>query len=243
MLSFTGNVMKWLISAGWSLLVLSSAVGGEVAPSGWTGESPRDEIRPVFSWKASGGPDGKGEFGIASDNRDGLSGYWMRRLPVTAGQFYRFSVDRQTDHVAIPRRTAVARIVWADDRGGRVLRREPAFSSYRPGERPRAEPEFPKVEAERDGWTRLSGTYQVPPDATQAQVELHFRWGPPESSVRWSVPTLEQVAQPPPRVVRLATVHLRPKSGETPQDKCEQFAFGLPRRRIGALTWSSCPRR
>ena len=52
------------------------------------------------------------------------------------------STERLTG-IEIPRRTAVARVLWRDDQGRAVLHDEPAWASYRPGERPRAEPEFP----------------------------------------------------------------------------------------------------
>ena len=200
------------------------AHAGELVPAGWSFESPREEIRPDFSWNPSGGPDATGEFAITADQREGLAGYCMHRVKVRGGKTYRFTVDRQTSKIDLERRAAIVRIIWMNEAGARVVRTEPTFSSYRPGERPRAEPEYPKVEATRNGWTRLSGVYHVPPDATQAQVELHFRWGPPHSSVRWSLPSLEEVAAPEPRIVRLATVHHQPKSGRTPMEKCEQFA-------------------
>ncbi len=164
-----------------------------------------------------------------ADDREELAGYWTRRLAVVGGKHYRFRVQRQTSGTDVDRREAIARIVWLDRAGDPVKRAEPTFASYRPGERPRAEPEFPKPSGmeeggTKEGWTRLKGTYHVPPDATQAQIELHFRWGPPHSSVRWSIPTLEQVPPPEPRIVRLAAVHYQPKSGETSREKCEQFA-------------------
>jgi predicted amidohydrolase len=93
-----------------------------------------------------------------------------------------------------------------------------------PAERPRSEPEYPVDEHTDGDWTRLVGNYHAPAAATQAVIELHFRWGPPRSSVSWNDPTLI-VAEPlEPRIVRLATVHHQPKGGITNQDKCELFA-------------------
>lgn len=207
-----------------AVLVPSFAVASESAPPGWSAESPRDEIRPDFAWNRAGGPDGKGELAISADDREGLAGLWTSRIPVAGGKTYRFSVLRKTSAIDLPRRSAIARIIWMNDSGSRVLRPNPTFTSYRPGQSPRAEPEFPQVAEHANGWTRLEGTYDVPPDASQAQIELHFRWGPPNSSVHWSLPKLEPVAPPLPRTVRLATVHYQPKSGSTPREKCEQFA-------------------
>jgi predicted amidohydrolase len=218
------TTMKSMLLATACLLLTSFVDAGESVPPEWSTESPRDEIRPDFSWHPSGGPEGSGEFVIAADDRNGLAGFWQHRMSVEGGKTYQFTVHRNTSNIELPRRAAIARIIWLNDSLQQVQRSEPSFGSYRKGERPRAEPEFPRVVAQENGWTRLEGVYDVPPDATQAQIELHFRWGPAESSVRWSTPRLEQIAKPPTRNVRLATVHYQPRSGETPREKCEQFA-------------------
>jgi predicted amidohydrolase len=111
-----------------------------------------------------------------------------------------------------------------NSRGAAVTHDQPSFASYRPGDRPRAEPEFPADRETRDGWTEVSATYRVPSDATQVLVELHFRWGPPHSKIEWANMKLEPVEAPPKRIVRLATVHYKPAGGETLQEKRKQFA-------------------
>lgn len=199
-------------------------VAGEEGPPGFWSESPRAEIAPVFSWDRTGGPDGRGVLVISADNREGLSGSWVQHRRVEGGKFYRFSVSRQTSGVDVERRAAIARVLWMDEADRPVLRPDPTTGSYRPGERPRAEPEFPKLVAAEDDWARLEGIYHAPPDATQARIELHFRWGPPKSEVRWSMPQLDEVPGPQPRTVRLASVHYQPRSGDTPEDKRRQFA-------------------
>jgi predicted amidohydrolase len=181
-------------------------------------------VRPVFLSQAGGGPDGGNALVISADQREGLTGAWTNDAVVEGGKHYRFRVQRQTVGVDLPRRAAIVRILWLDAAGQQAMRKDPSFASYRPGERPRAEPEFPAEGAPSDGWTELTGTYLAPPTATTARVELHFRWGPPHSSVRWSIPTLQQVPPPKPRTVRLATVHYQPRGGKTSQEKCEQFA-------------------
>ncbi len=214
--------LGWLILSSW-LNLSNSVLADERAPEGWTAETPREEIRPEFAWDASGGGH-EGALVIGADDREGLMGSWARTIPIQGENFYHFVVDRKTEGVELPRRTAVARIIWFNEAGRKVTRAEPSYLSYRPGERPLAEPEFPKVVSTHDGWDRLEGFYRAPPDATQARIELHFRWGEPNSSVRWTVPTMEVSEAADPRTVRLATVHLRPRAGKTPKEKCEQFA-------------------
>ena len=122
------------------------------------------------------------------------------------------------------RRVGAARVIWLNAEGRQVRHDKPSFASYRPGERPRAEPEFPRDHETTNGWTEVADTYFVPLEATQAIVELHFRWGPPKSSIEWADVSLKKTDAPQPRIVRLATVHYQPRGGKTPQDKRELFA-------------------
>jgi predicted amidohydrolase len=163
------------------------------------------------------------QWSIAADDRSGLAGYWTHETAITGGTCYRFEVQRKTNRMSLPRRSAVVRLIWLGKDGSAVLRPDPTFTSYRPGERPRAEPEFPAELETTGAWTTLGGTYLAPQDATKLKIELHFRWGEPQSSVHWKNPTLVSQEAKPSRKVRLATVHYQPRSGKTPQEKREQF--------------------
>ncbi|MEZ6131925.1 MAG: carbon-nitrogen hydrolase family protein [Planctomycetaceae bacterium] len=185
----------------------------------WTAESPRDEIRPVFRNES-------GTLIIEADQRAGLNGWWRATFSVEPGQHYRFTTQRKT--TGIPdnelRRAAMVRLLWQDSSGKAIVRDDPTFASYRPGTAPRAEPEFPADNVTADGWTDVSGVYQVPKQAQQVRVELHFRWGPPESKIEWRNTKLIPVDAPSPRKVKLATIHYQPRDGKTPDDKRQQFA-------------------
>ncbi len=193
-------------------------------PDGWSVVSPREEIRPQFTFVPNGGPHESGSFVIEADQREGLFGWWEKTFEVEGGQFYQFSAVRKADGIEVPRRAAVARVLWRDDQGRTVLHDEPAWASYRPGERPRAEPEFPADQGiEENGWTKVGGIYHAPSDATRAIVELSYRWAP-SGRVEWSNIELKQTKAPEPRKVRLATIHFQPREGKTPADKCKLFA-------------------
>lgn len=200
------------------------SAGDEPRPDLWTAHAIRDEIRPIFSRVADSGPQRQGSLVISADHREGLSGYWARVYPIDGGKHYRFSALRKSSQQQLLRRVGPARILWLDKSGQRVIRDQPSFASYRPGERPQAEPEFPPDGITRSGWTELAAVYRAPSNATQAVVELHFRWGEPHSSVEWSDIRFTPVEAPPPRPVRLATIHHRPTNGKTRQEKCVQFA-------------------
>ena len=192
-------------------------------PDGWQTDAPREEIRPAFAFDPAGGPKKDGAFIIAHDERDGLHGYFHTTVPVTGGNHYRFHAARRVENVATPRRSCVVRILWRDDRGKSVPMSEPPAKGYLVGFAGAAEAEHPMDKStDAAGWTEVSDTYQAPPKATRAVVELHFLWAP-RGKVEWADVSLKEVPKPEPRRVRLATVHYRP-TGKSPQKNCEEFA-------------------
>ncbi|MEO8495586.1 MAG: carbon-nitrogen hydrolase family protein, partial [Planctomycetota bacterium] len=130
----------WVILCTASLETSALRAEDRPLPHGWTEESPREEIRPDLTFLPSGGPHGAGSFVIEADQREGLFGWWEKTFEIEGGKFYQFSAVRKADGIEVPRRTAVARVLWRDDQGRPVLHDEPSWASYRPGERPRAEP-------------------------------------------------------------------------------------------------------
>ena len=210
-----------------SACVLASYVecsASDLEPAGWTTHSARPEIRPEFSWDKKGGPRGQGAFVIASNGREGLSGHWQHAFEVEGKKHYQFSVWRRSFHQPHLRRVGTARIVWLNSQGERAMRDEVSEASYRPGEYPRAQPEFPPDGKSVNGWTELTAIYRAPSTAVRAIVELHYRWGQPNTHIAWADVGFSEVPAPKPRLIRLATVHHRPKNGKTSHEKCEQFA-------------------
>lgn len=186
------------------------------APDGWAPKSPRDEIRPAFSFDPHGGPGGKGSLVItAAPHREELDGSWTRTFAVEGGKHYRFTALRQAVGVTAPRRSCVVELTWRDD-AGKLVRSDDGGDMARP--------EFPRDRgAGADGWTRVADTYTAPAKATRAVVDLQLRWAP-GGSVRWADVALTPTDQAPSRKVRLAAVHYRPHGGKTPADNCRLFA-------------------
>lgn len=192
-------------------------------PEDWSAVSPRDEIRPWFSFEPKGGADGKGALVIGHDQREGLDGWFQKSFAVSGGEFYRIAAQRMTRDVALPRHSGLMRVLWRDDAGKPVRADAPIGSEA--GGRPlfSAEPEHPADGAtDAQGWTTVAGVYRVPAKATHAIVELHLQHAP-NGRVEWSGVTFEKTAPPAARKVRLATVHYLP-NGKTPRENCEQFA-------------------
>jgi len=212
------------------VLVLFVWAASRIAASSaeeWTTVAPREEIRPQFQQTETGGKSGRGALVISADEREGLHGWWQKSFSVTAGKYYRFSALRRTEHIAVPRRSALARVLWRNELGKDVQRRERGVTNYSVGVVPSAEPEYPRdlVEngAGNGGWVEISGVYEAPSGATQAQVELHFLWAA-NGKVEWSDVSFLPTEAPAPRKVRLASVHYRPHGAKTTREACGQFA-------------------
>jgi predicted amidohydrolase len=203
-----------------SLLILSV---DEPAPNGWVATAPRDEVRPAFRYEPQGGRNGRGALVIEADAREGLHGAWAKRFPVEAGKTYRFRVERKTAGIAAPRRAALVKLTWLDDQGRKLPESRGVVSNFLRDDQPTAEAEHPPDRGtDAQGWTEVRDDYLAPQGATQARVELSLLWAP-SGSVLWCDPTLTETEPIPPRPVRLATIHHRPRAGSTPEEKRVQF--------------------
>ncbi len=193
------------------------------APPGWTANSPRAELRPEFAYLANGGPGGQPCFIIRADARPGLDGAWTKSFPVEGGKSYRFSALYQSKFVAVERRSVLVKVDWQDADGHSVNLDEPTVAGYLRGSTGTAETEFPVTRGRNaQGWTEVSDTYRAPSKARQLVVSLHLQWAP-DGEVRWSDISVTQVPDPSPRIVRLATVHYRPRGGKSAMDNCRQY--------------------
>src|SRR5437879_2212945 len=83
-----------------------SSDGGKFL-AGWRPASPREEIRPRFSFDPNGGPKGDGSLVITADELEGLHGWWLKTFPIVGGRHYHFHALRKAQHVKVPRRSTV----------------------------------------------------------------------------------------------------------------------------------------
>jgi predicted amidohydrolase len=213
-----------LFGSGLAVPFLSGATtpATPAPPAGWTTAIIRAEIAPRFRYDPSGGPASDGAFIIESDARAGQIGRWTRAFPVTGGQHYAFRALRQVAH-AEGRRAGVARLHWQDAKGKPVIHDEPSAAGHRQGKPTRAEPEYPTDRATlADGWTEVAGFYRAPSAATQAIIELEFRWAA-EARVSWAGVSFAEAPALAPRRVRLAAVHFVPRDARTPEARRAAF--------------------
>lgn len=215
--------LRFVLTA--AFVVFLPIAKGLDAPAGWTTGAPRNEIRPSFSYQASGGKDNGAVFAVDGSAVEGANGWWQSEIPVVGGKDYQFRVSRRSTGVVLPWRSGIVRIHWRDDQNRPVFHDDPGPKTrYDTSPTPRAEPEYPGDKStDAQGWTEVSGVYHVPSKATRAIVELHLRWT--KGRVEYGAPSLTEAVRPLGRKARLATAHLRPRSADkTPMGNCQLFA-------------------
>ena len=192
-------------------------------PEGWKAISPRDEIRPRFSFDPANGHGGAAALIIVADPREGQTGYWTKSFPVVEGRYYRFQAFRKVSNVATARRSARVMLKWVDAQGKSVPADQPWVTYDRRPRTPSAWPEFPIDKGtDANGWTEVTGVYRVPQKAARAVVELYLMWAP-GGRIEWSDVSVAESDPPAARKVRLATVLLAPKGAKTPAEACRRF--------------------
>jgi putative membrane-bound dehydrogenase-like protein len=187
--------------------------------SGWSSHAPREELTPTFSIESTDSK--RDQLMIQTDDREGLHGWWQKDLPVTGTKTLRFSVQCRIEGIPQPNTFVYPRLIWIDSNGKKVPWDTPAIGPYHPKGKPaESTPELPMEVEHLSGQTRYEGVYRVPVTARFVRVELHLLWAA-RAKVTWSEVIIEEVVPPTPRIVRLATVHLRPQ-GPTPDHNRQQ---------------------
>src|SRR4051794_26155768 len=200
--------MDWTPIRALSLVCCFSVIASAEsvdAPDGWTTSAAREEIAPR-TWVEQSGAAGYA-LGLAGRGQASVDGRWQRRVDASAGKYYVFRAEYQAEHVATPTRSVLARVTWLDAGGKQV-----------------EQPEFPLTSPQGapGEWRVLTGTYQAPPKAAAARLELHLRWAP-EGKVLFRAISLKETEAPAARKVRLASINHRPRNSPGPRENLEAF--------------------
>ena len=182
--------------------------------NGWRPFSHRNETRPGFSIRRSGGPHGRGGLVIGHDDREHLDGAWMKTFEVEGDCHYRITAHSRTTEVANARAHTYVELLFHDANGELVQDKQIGVKS-RPFYPPQAK-------ADQLGWTEFTDIYRAPAAATRATVKLHLRWEP-RGQVEWGDISLTKTDPRPPRKVRLAAANYRPRGGKTARDNLIKF--------------------
>jgi predicted amidohydrolase/CubicO group peptidase (beta-lactamase class C family) len=174
----------------------------------WRVSSPREEIAPIAWLDESVRCETRATFALAGNGRESTNGCWTRSLDVEAGTHVAFETRYRARDIGEPLRCVLARVLWRDVSDNRV-----------------GQAEYPATRKEDvvNGWTPIRQVYRVPEGAVRADVELILRWDA-DGTVFFDHARLQKASAPPPRTVRLASVHHRPRGGTGPRNNLEKFA-------------------
>jgi predicted amidohydrolase len=107
-----------------------------------------------------------------------------------------------------PSRSILASIIWQDGSGKQV-----DFQEY----------PLTLLDKKAEGWSIIEQVYKIPEDAKRAKLELHYRWDA-DGMVHFGGVSFQKTTAPQPRMVRLATIHHRPRGTRSSQEGLDQFA-------------------
>ncbi len=176
-------------------------------PNDWQFFCQRDALAPLYYIDEELLYEDQATLVLEGKNKSYVNGQWYRIIDVEEGAYYRFSTNYITEAIEEQTRCVLARILWLDVDGNQVGRAE-----------------YPAVERGRtsNGWGKIQQIYQIPVEVRKARIELIYRWDE-DGMVHFGGTSMEKVNSPPPRTVRLATIHHRPTNSKSSIENLEQF--------------------
>lgn len=175
-------------------------------PVGWSVWSARAEIAPKTFIDATHYRHQPGSLAICGSSNSAEYGGWEYLAPgITAGHWYRFiayyrSVGLQDEALQV-----VARLDWrtADGKGA-------------------GRPDYPYAVTPEGDWTRLSLDVPAPENASAVKIELYLG-NAPQATLWWDDISLEEIPNPGPRQITVATVKFQPHDTHSAEESVLQF--------------------
>ena len=190
------------------IMVLGQPSQSQDAGAGWKFESQRPAIAPMSAIDELVMFEGQPTLALKGGGKDHAAGYWYKIVPAEPGAYYQFRTYFKSNAVDEPARSILARVVWQNASGKLVGFREyPATL----------------IDEQKNGWRVIAQSYQAPVDAKTAKLELHYRWDG-DGAAHFGGTTFEKTTAPEPRMVRLATIHHRPRKSQSTEENLKAFS-------------------
>jgi predicted amidohydrolase len=188
--------------------VLADRSHGQKVAGEWKFESQRPAIAPLSAIDKDVIFEGEPTLSLRGGGKDHAAGYWYKIVAAEAGTYYEFQTHFKSSAVDEPARSILARVVWQSGSGKVVGFREyPATL----------------IDEDQKGWRIIAQSYQAPAEAKSARLELHYRWDG-DGTAHFGGTSFKKTTAPEPRMVRLATVHHRPRKSESAEANLKAFA-------------------
>jgi predicted amidohydrolase len=178
----------------------------EGTPPGWSIWSARPETAPRVFVDPLHYRTHAGSLGISGNSNVAEHGGWERRVAgVEAGIWYRFVAYYRGEAVPSESWQVVARLDWRTSSNGRAGQPDYVYRASREG-----------------AWTKVWLDTQAPEKATSVVLQLYLS-NAPNATVWWDDISLDQIADPGPRKVTIASINLRPNQTHSATESVRQF--------------------
>ncbi|MCI0623326.1 MAG: carbon-nitrogen hydrolase family protein [Acidobacteria bacterium] len=190
--------------------------GQSGSAEGWQAWAPRAELQPRCYVDSAQYRSRPNALAISGNGNPAEYGGWSyRAAPIQPGRHYRFTAHYRTEAVSHEQLRVVARLDWQDASHKRV--------GY---------PDYAYLNQPTGDWNRFILEAPAPEGATQVRIELALGWSP-QGTVWWDDLSLEEVAAPRPRPVRIGSVSLRPRQTGGKEGSLTAFLKALDEVALG----------
>ncbi|MBI5281696.1 MAG: carbon-nitrogen hydrolase family protein [Candidatus Solibacter usitatus] len=179
---------------------------GQQAPEGWSAWSARPETAPrVFIDQVVDRGSG-GSLAISGNSNPAAHGGWQKKVDgVGAGKWYRLRAFWRASGVAAENWQVVARLDWRNAQGKRAGQPEYVWRQRGAGEW-------------KENWVEAP----APAGATSVLIQL-FLSNAPQGTVWWDDITFEEIPDPGPRNVTIASINLKPSRTSSAAESVSKF--------------------
>ncbi len=182
--------------------------GQEILPSDWKFESQRKEIAPVRFIDSVITHEGKPTLALQGGKKEYANGHWYSIVNVEPGEYFLFQANFMASNIDNPGRSILSRIIWQDQSGKKIDYIEYPVTA---------------LQGKKEDWNLMKQLYRVPDNARKAKIELVYRWDA-DGIVNFGGISFMKTNPPKPRVVRVATIHHRPRNSKSSQENLDQFS-------------------
>ncbi|HET9318142.1 MAG TPA: carbon-nitrogen hydrolase family protein [Bryobacteraceae bacterium] len=175
-------------------------------PMGWSVYGVRPEITPKTFVDTTRYRTAPGSLAISGNSNAAAYGGWTYLAPeIVAGQWYRFVAYYRSAGLQDEALQVVARLNWQTADGKRAGR-----------------PDYPYSVTPEGEWTRLTLDAPAPEKSAAVKIEL-FLQNASQATLWWDDISLEEIANPGPRSVTVATVKYHPHNTHSAEENVRQF--------------------
>jgi predicted amidohydrolase len=182
-------------------------------PLGWNVWSARTEIAPKTFIDATHYRTEPGSLAISGNSNPAEYGGWEYLAPGMApGQWYRFVAYYRAAGIQDEASQVVARLDWRTT-DGKIAGR----------------PDYPYAVTPESEWTRIALDVPAPEKAVAVKIELYLA-NAPQAMLWWDDISLEEIPNPGPRQVTVATVKFHPQDTNSAEENLRQFLEVIDRQ-------------